>query len=100
VTPFLDTQYVSAKALPHADPFDELLLVQAQLEGLKLLTRDAKLLGHPLGIRILVPPTNRRRDVLTLGEQIVQVVQVVDGMSIGEYVVLEMTGVVSRKSFG
>ena len=33
--------------LPHRDPFDELLLVQAQEEGLKLLTRDRLLIGHP-----------------------------------------------------
>ena len=37
--------------IPHGDPFDELLLVQAQMEGLKLLTRDGKLLGHPLAAR-------------------------------------------------
>jgi PIN domain nuclease of toxin-antitoxin system len=37
--------------LPHGDPFDEILLVQAQVEGLKLLTRDAKLVGHPLATR-------------------------------------------------
>ena len=36
-----------APPLPHKDPFDELLLVQAQEEGMRLLTRDAKLLGHP-----------------------------------------------------
>jgi PIN domain nuclease of toxin-antitoxin system len=35
-------------ALAHRDPFDDLLLVQAQVEGLKLLTRDRKLIGHPL----------------------------------------------------
>ena len=34
--------------LEHKDPFDEMLLVQAQEEGMHLLTRDAKLLGHPL----------------------------------------------------
>ncbi len=34
--------------LPHKDPFDELLLVQAQEEGMRMLTRDAKLVGHPL----------------------------------------------------
>ncbi|MBB5687597.1 type II toxin-antitoxin system VapC family toxin [Sphingobium boeckii] len=34
--------------LDHKDPFDELLLVQAQELGLKLLTRDTKLRGHPL----------------------------------------------------
>ena len=33
--------------LEHKDPFDELLLVQAQEEGMRLLTRDAKLAGHP-----------------------------------------------------
>jgi PIN domain nuclease of toxin-antitoxin system len=37
--------------ISHADPFDEILLVQAQVEGLRLLTRDAKLLGHPLAMR-------------------------------------------------
>ena len=36
--------------LPHRDPFDELLLVQAQEEGLKLLTRDRLLTGHPLAV--------------------------------------------------
>ena len=34
--------------LAHRDPFDELLLVQAQEEGLKLLTVDRLLAGHPL----------------------------------------------------
>lgn len=34
----------------HKDPFDELLLVQAQEEGLKLLTADRRLAGHPLAI--------------------------------------------------
>lgn len=37
--------------LAHGDPFDEILLVQAQVEGLKLLTRDARLLGHSLATR-------------------------------------------------
>lgn len=32
----------------HKDPFDELLLVQAQELGMKLLTRDGDLKGHPL----------------------------------------------------
>ena len=32
----------------HGDPFDEMLLVHAQRLGAKLLTRDGKLLGHPL----------------------------------------------------
>ena len=35
----------------HTDPFDLLLLVQAQAEGIKLLTRDAKLLRHPLAVQ-------------------------------------------------
>ena len=35
-------------ALAHHDPFDELLLAQAQMERHQLLTRDAKLLLHPL----------------------------------------------------
>ena len=34
--------------LGHRDPFDELLLVQAQEEGLKLLTTDRWIVGHPL----------------------------------------------------
>jgi PIN domain nuclease of toxin-antitoxin system len=33
--------------LDHKDPFDELLLVQAQADGLRLLTRDLRLAGHP-----------------------------------------------------
>ena len=36
-----------AQPLGHKDPFDELLLVQAQEEGMRLLTRDARLMGHP-----------------------------------------------------
>ena len=38
--------------LPHKDPFDELLLVQAQEEGLSLLTSDRLLAGHPLAITV------------------------------------------------
>jgi PIN domain nuclease of toxin-antitoxin system len=37
--------------LTHRDPFDDLLLVQAQAEGLKLLSRDRKLADHPLVMR-------------------------------------------------
>lgn len=37
-----------AQPISHQDPFDELLLVQAQVEGLHLLTRDARLVVHPL----------------------------------------------------
>ena len=36
--------------LDHKDPFDGLLLVQAQEEGLKLLTVDRHLAGHPLAV--------------------------------------------------
>ncbi len=36
--------------MAHQDPFDELLLVQAQIENMRLVTRDAKLLGHGLVI--------------------------------------------------
>lgn len=39
-----------ATPLAHKDPFDDLLLVQAQEEGLKLLTADRLLAGHPLTI--------------------------------------------------
>ena len=38
--------------LSHKDPFDELLLVQAQEEGLKLLTTDRWLIGHPQAITV------------------------------------------------
>ncbi len=63
VIPLLENQGVtflpitirhSARALEtplgHRDPFDELLLVQAQEEGLKLLTVDRLLAGHPLAV--------------------------------------------------
>lgn len=36
--------------LDHKDPFDELLLVQAQEEGLRLLTVDRRLVDHPLAV--------------------------------------------------
>ena len=36
--------------IDHRDPFDELLLVQAQEEGLRLLTADRRLGDHPLAI--------------------------------------------------
>ncbi len=38
--------------LDHKDPFDELLLVQAQEEGLKLLTADRQLAGHPMAVTL------------------------------------------------
>lgn len=39
--------------IDYGDPFDELLLAQAQCEGLKLLTRDKKLVAHPLAISVI-----------------------------------------------
>jgi PIN domain nuclease of toxin-antitoxin system len=39
-------------AIDHNDPFDEILLVQAQVEGMNLLTRDSRLVGHPLAVAI------------------------------------------------
>lgn len=36
--------------IPHRDPFDELLLVQAQEEDLNHLTTDRQLIGHLLAI--------------------------------------------------
>jgi predicted nuclease of predicted toxin-antitoxin system len=77
-------------------------LLLATMEGRfdLLITADRNMYAQQnlsgRGICILVLPTNRRRDVLALGEQIVQVV---DGMAIGEYVVIEMTGAVVRRSF-
>ena len=47
----LSPQHAAARLetpLPHKDPFDELLLVQAQVEGHRLLTRDKLLKQHPL----------------------------------------------------
>lgn len=38
--------------IPHRDPFDQLLLVQAQEEGLRLLTSDRQLAEHPLAINV------------------------------------------------
>ena len=38
--------------LRHQDPFDELLVVQAQVEGFKLLTVDRQLIGHPLALTV------------------------------------------------
>ena len=37
--------------IPHRDPFDEMLLVQAQEEGLKLLTADRQMADHPLAMK-------------------------------------------------
>lgn len=38
--------------LPHNDPFDQLLLVQAQCEGLHVLTKDQAMLAHPLAVPV------------------------------------------------
>jgi len=38
--------------LDHRDPFDELLLVRAQEEGLRLLTANRMLARHPLAVRV------------------------------------------------
>ncbi|MXY23920.1 MAG: type II toxin-antitoxin system VapC family toxin [Acidobacteria bacterium] len=37
-------------SIAHHDPFDEMLLLQAQKEGLRLLTTDRQLVAHPLTI--------------------------------------------------
>ena len=36
--------------LDNGDPVDRLLLVQAQVEGLRLLTRDGKFEHHPIAL--------------------------------------------------
>lgn len=36
------------QTLSHRDPFDEMLIVQADRLGARLLTRDSQLIGHPL----------------------------------------------------
>lgn len=41
-----------ATPLRHQDPFDELLVVQAQVEGSKLLTVDRQLIEHPLALTL------------------------------------------------
>lgn len=51
--PIIDLDQTHAAAmlavpLSHRDPFDEMLLIQAQEEGLLLMTRDGELADHPL----------------------------------------------------
>ncbi len=49
----MTVSHAAAKLDPpikHKDPFDEMLLMQAQEEGLKLLTVDRQLIGHKLAI--------------------------------------------------
>jgi len=36
---------------PHGDPFDEMLLAHAQRLGARLLTRDDRMIDHPLAYR-------------------------------------------------
>ena len=38
--------------VPHKDPFDEMLLAQTQVEGMRFLTKDRLLINHPLAITI------------------------------------------------
>jgi PIN domain nuclease of toxin-antitoxin system len=49
----MTVSHAAAKLDPpiaNKDPFDEMLLIQAQEEGLRLLTVDRQLVGHPLAI--------------------------------------------------
>lgn len=39
---------IGAVTLPHSDPFDRLLVAQAQVDGLRLLTADAAILSAGL----------------------------------------------------
>lgn len=41
-----------APPLAHNDPFDQMLLIHAQRLGVKLLSRDAALAGHPLVVQL------------------------------------------------
>jgi predicted nuclease of predicted toxin-antitoxin system len=74
----------------------------AEMEGKfdLLVTADRNMFAQQnlagRNICILVLPANRRSEVLALGERIVEVV---DGMSVGAYVVLEKTGEVHSRSF-
>ncbi|RZF64239.1 PIN domain-containing protein [Sphingomonas populi] len=45
-----DCATMLAPAMPVPDPFDEMLLIHAQRLGVRLLTRDRQLIGHPLAI--------------------------------------------------
>ncbi len=74
----------------------------AEMEGRfdLLVTADRNMFAQQnlsgRNICILVLPVNRRNDVLTLSERIVEVAA---GMSSGTYVVLEKTGLVRMRSF-
>ncbi len=47
-----DVMHPLVPLLAHRDPFDELLLCQAQRRNLRLATTDGKLLEHPGAIRL------------------------------------------------
>jgi len=74
----------------------------AEMEGRfdLLVTADRNMFAQQnlsgRSICILVVPTNRRRDVLALGERIVAVV---GSMRAGEYVVLEKSGLAHTRTF-
>jgi len=44
---------ISDVALDHGDPFDRMLVAQAQVEGVTLLTVDARVAEYPGPIRLL-----------------------------------------------
>jgi predicted nuclease of predicted toxin-antitoxin system len=73
----------------------------AEMEGRfdMLITADRNMFAQQnltgRSICILVVPTNRRRDVIALGERIVVVV---GGMRPGDYVVLEKSGLAHTRS--
>ena len=50
--PVTDDDAVASLESPigHSDPFDEILLVQAQQRDLRLLTRDSRLVEHPIAL--------------------------------------------------
>ncbi|WP_404336631.1 type II toxin-antitoxin system VapC family toxin [Sphingomonas sp. MMS12-HWE2-04] len=53
ILPLDAEQAVASLRVPikHRDPFDEQLLIHAQVIGAKLITRDANLIAHPLAYR-------------------------------------------------
>jgi hypothetical protein len=74
----------------------------AEMEGRfdLLITADRNMFAQQnltgRSVCILVVPTNRRRDVLALGERITAAA---DSMHIGDYVVLENSGLAHTRSF-
>lgn len=53
--PILSKHVVAIDALPpiHKDPFDRLLVAQATVEGVTLLTNDATVAGYPGPVRLV-----------------------------------------------